>query len=128
MLWQYLKRQTSVSFYGSAQDSLAVVGTLYERHQEIAGDWIPLHRYMNAGLGLKNLIAGGFGRLAEGPEPLVLAYEEVLRECEFSTSHIEPKLPVYWDGRKWAEEDAKLSVLMLDTSFVIAADFEASAI
>lgn len=128
LLWQYVKPQTSISFYGFAKDPLAVVGALYERHKEMAGDWIPLNRYLNAGMGLKNLIAGGFGRLAEGPAPLVLAYEEVLREYGISTSHVEPKLPVYWDSGKWAEEHANLSVLILDNSYVIASAFEASAI
>lgn len=125
LLWKHNKPQTSVSFYGSAADPSYVVGALYEKHRALVGDWIPFHEFLNMSLGLTNLIAGGFGRLAEGPEPLVLAYEEVMQQCGFSTSHLAPSPSMHWDGARWAEDSTAFSVLTLDESYVIASGFEA---
>ena len=95
LLWPHLSLRTSTSFYGKVENPLAVVGALYQRHREIVGEWIPFHRFLNSDIGLTELIAGGFGMLAEGPEPLILAYEEVMRAQGFSTSHLDPTKPVY---------------------------------
>jgi hypothetical protein len=128
LLWHYTKPHISISFYGKAQDPLSVVGALYERHVDLVEDWIPFHKYLNSEVRLAELIAGSFGMLADGVEPLVLAYEEVMQRYGFSTSHHESRPPVYWDGERWVEENAALSVMLLDKCFVIAEAFEASAI
>ena len=128
LLWHYAKPHTSTSFYGKTQDPLSVVGALYERHVELAGDWIPFQKYINSALRLSELIRGKFGMLADGPEPLVLSYEKIMQSFGFSTSHHESRRPNYWNGEKWIEEKATLSVLILDQSYVIAEAFKASAI
>jgi len=128
LLWEYVKPKTSTSFYGSVKDSLSVVGALYERHVELAGDWIPFQKFINSGIPLSELIAGSFGMLADGPAPLILAYEEVLQRYGISTSHIEPKPPMSWRDGKWVLDDTNLSVLILGNSYVIATDFDAHPI
>ncbi|HEY9404085.1 MAG TPA: hypothetical protein VIQ24_15610 [Pyrinomonadaceae bacterium] len=117
LLWPHAARQTSTSFYGKGKDAHAVVGALYQRHQELAGEWLPLHRFLNPNISnLTKLIAGGFGMLAEGPEPLILAYEEVMQQYGFLTSHLEPRPSL---------QRAALSVLMLDDSYIVAERFKA---
>jgi hypothetical protein len=121
-------RTSATSFYGKSANPSAVVGGLYERHWELAGKWIPFHRFLNPGVRLTELIAGGFGMLAEGPEPLILAYEEVMQQHGFSTTHRDPRQPVYWGGEGWLAEKAVLSALVLDESYVVAEHFAAKAV
>jgi hypothetical protein len=128
LLWHYAKPHTSTSFYGKVHDPLSVVGALYERHVELVEDWIPFQKYINSELRLSELIRGSFGLLANGPEPLVLSYEEVMQSFGFSTSHHETPRPKYWNGKKSIEENAALSVMILDESYVIAEAFKAEAI
>ena len=66
--------------------------------------------------------------LAEGPEPLVLAYEDVMRKHGFSTSHLDPTKPVYWGGNEWLGQKAPAFVLILDDSYVVAEQFVASPV
>jgi hypothetical protein len=107
---------------------LSVVGALYERHVDLVENWIPFHKYINSEIRLNELIAGSFGMLADGPEPLILAYEEVMQHYSFSTSHLESRPPMYWNNETWIEENTSLSVIILDESYVIAEGFEAIAI
>ncbi|MGH9900392.1 MAG: hypothetical protein ACRD68_00980 [Pyrinomonadaceae bacterium] len=127
LLWPHAARRTSTSFYGKRDNPSAVIGALYERHCELAGKWIPFHRFLNADMRLTELIGGGFGMLAEGPEPLILAYEEVMQRYGFLTSHLDPRKPVYWDGQ-WIETTTALAVLILGESYVVAERFEAKSI
>lgn len=117
LLWHYTKPHFITSFYGSVEVPLAVVGALYERHFDLAEDWIPLTKYMNSGVRLAELIGGSFGMLADGPEPLVLAYEEVMQRSGISTSSHQSQKAM----------DANLMVMILDKSYVIAETFEANA-
>ena len=125
LLWPHLERHISTSFYGQAENPLAVYGALYQRHHELAGDWLPFHRFLNSSMGLLELISGGYGMLAEGPAPLVLAYEEVMSAHGFSTAHREPATPAYGGG-SWLELETKAFVLILDDSYVVAEQFVAS--
>jgi hypothetical protein len=128
LLWPHAAPKSATSFYGRAENPSAVAGALYRRHWELAGKWIPFHRFLNPGVCLTELIAGGFGMLAEGPEPLIVAYEEVMQQHGFSTSHRDPRKPVYWGGNGWLEQKAALSVLSLDESYVVAENFTAEAV
>ena len=115
LLWHYTKPHFLTSFYGSVEAPLSVVGALCERHLDLAEDWIPLKKYMNPGVRLAELIGGAFGMLAEGPEPLVLAYEEVMQRYGVSTTSHQSHRAI----------DTKLMVMILDKSYVIAEAFEA---
>lgn len=128
LLWPHAARTSALSFYGKAENPAAVAGALYQRHSELAGKWIPFYRFLNSGVELTELISGGFGMLAEGPEPLILAYEEAMRQHGFSTSHRDPSTPVYWGGKEWLEQKAALSVLILDEAYIVAEKFVAKAV
>jgi hypothetical protein len=128
LLWPHLSHRTSTSFYGKTENPLAVVGALYQRHEELVGEWLPFHQFLNPEISLPELISGGFGMLAEGPEPLILAYEDVMRSHGFTTSHLDPRKPVYWGGNGWLDQKAPAFVLILDDSYVVAEQFAASPV
>lgn len=117
LLWYYNQPHVLSSFYGNVQDPLAVVGALIERHIELVGTWIPFSKYLNTCMPLSELIRGSFGMLAEGPETLVLAYEEVLRNYGVSVAHHKTALEHY----------ETLSILILNDAYVIANAFFAEA-
>jgi hypothetical protein len=73
---------------------------------------------LNNDLSLSELIRGSFGMLADGPEPLIVAYEEVLRSYGVSVSH----------NKSSDVRDEALGVMLLDQSYVIAKRFWAEAI
>ena len=128
LLWPHTAGRTRISFYGKSKDPSAVVGALYERHVSLVGGWIPFHRFLNGAPTVTDLIAGGYGMLAEGPEPLLLAYKEVMQQYGISASHHEPEPPAHWDGEKRADQKASLAALVIGESYVVAADFRAETV
>ena len=128
VLWGHTKRKLSIYFSGTCENPDAVIGTLYNRHWELTKGWIPFQRFLNPNVALAKLIAGGSGMLADGPEPLILAYEGVLQKFGFSASHIDAGEPAYWDGKTWLEEREKLSVLVMDRSYIVAEKFVAKTV
>ena len=128
LLWPHRQPHRSTSFYGKVDNPQAVIGALYQRHKELVGEWIPFHRFLNSNMALPELIAGGFGMLADGPERLILAYEDVMQAYGFSTSHLDSRAPVYWRGNEWVRQNAPVFVLILDQSYVVAEQFTASPI
>lgn len=70
---------------GSA-DTFQVIGELWHAHHTLLGHWFPFTQFVNCWSDLYGLIEGGHGMLAEGPEPLMLAYQAVLQRHGFTTS------------------------------------------
>lgn len=128
LLWGHRKRRLSVYFSGKHENPDAVVGALYGRHWELTHGWIPFHRFLNPNVQLAKLITGGSGLLAEGPEPLLLAYEAIMEKLGFSVSHVDAGEPAYWNGETWLEEREKLSVLLIDRSYIVAEKFIAKMV
>lgn len=118
LLWHYHQPHLLTTFHGKVSEPLSVVGALFERHLDLVEGWIPFTKYLNSDLVLSALIGGSFGMIADGPEQLILAYEEVLRRYEVSVSHHQSS----------AAQDETLSLLMLDEAYVIAKRFWAEAI
>jgi hypothetical protein len=128
LLWLHMKRRLSTYFSGKCETPDAIIGALYSRHWELTDGWIPFHRFFNSNVQLTKLIIGGSGMLAEGPEPLILAYEDVIQKFGFSTSHLDAGEPAYWNGETWLEEREKLLVLVLDRSYIVAEKFIAKMV
>jgi hypothetical protein len=125
LLWAYNKRKLSLYFSGKCENSDAVIGALYSRHGELTKGWIPFQRFLNPNMDLVKLLNGNSGMLAEGPQPLILAYEEILHKFGFVASHFDAGDPAHWDGETWQEEREKLSVLIIDKSYIVAEKFAA---
>jgi hypothetical protein len=109
LLWPYIYPQASISFYGEAEDPLAVFGALNERHIKLVNDWIPVGRFLNQNS--LEIIRGRYGMLAEGPTPLVDAYAQVLERFKISSKVANPK-PAYYTNDEFSGL-AEVGVLIL---------------
>jgi hypothetical protein len=118
LLWHYRQPHLLTTFQGGVADPFSVVGALFERHEDLVEDWIPFSKYLNTDLSLSALIGGSFGMVANGPEQLILAYEEVLRGYGLSVAN----------HRSSEKLEDDLSVMIFDRSYVIAKRFWAEAI
>jgi hypothetical protein len=123
LLWAHTKRKLSTYFSGACTDADAVIGALYQCHHELTDGWLPFHRFLNPNVDIMKLLTGGSGMFAEGAEPLLLAYEDVLRKFGFTVSHVDAGEPAFWNGETWLEQREKLSVLVIDKSYIVAETF-----
>lgn len=121
-LWPYIYPQASVSFYGEADDHLAVIGALYKQHLELAGDWIPFGRFMNGNT--VEMIRGRYGMLAHGPLPLVEAYAQVLESFNISAKLTEPT-PAYYTNDEFSDSAEVAALILAKGSYVVAPQFNA---
>jgi hypothetical protein len=87
LLWHYHQPHLVSTFHGKVSEPLSVVGALFERHMDLVEAWIPFTKYLNTEMDLSALIGGSFGMIADDPERLIQAYEDVLRRYEVSVSH-----------------------------------------
>lgn len=116
LLWPYVYPEASVSFYGEAEEPLAVFVALYQRHLELVSDWIPFGRFMN-GNSLE-MIRGRYGMLAKGPTPLVEAYAQVLERFKIDNKVTEPKPAYYTNDELSGLAEVGVLILNKDCYFV----------
>ncbi|MEQ8765988.1 MAG: hypothetical protein RL885_18870 [Planctomycetota bacterium] len=128
VLRQYLEPRRALGFRGQPPSPAETVGRLWLIHRDIAGEWVPFERYLNVCAGLEDLLAGGYGLLAEGPESLVRAYANVLSEQEVSTNLLSPTPANWWNGTNWVESTAPLTGISIGRSLIVAEDFEVEKI
>jgi hypothetical protein len=121
---QYRDPKRALFFNGKAGDIDALIGRLWAAHQSLVGSWIDFARYLNNELALHKLLSAGFGKLADGPDFLVQAYARVLTEESVAVSLGDLWPTKVWTGGAWVETAAELSMLAVDTSFVVAEGFE----
>ncbi len=126
LLWDFEEPFSQLNFRGPSGCHVEVLWWLRERHRAIAGHWIPFERYINPWC-LNNRLSGCGGVLADGPHRLLKEYADVLSGTELDPYFpYAPRPPHRWDAEQkcWAEDDPKLSVLVLGgSSYVIGADF-----
>jgi hypothetical protein len=121
---QYRDPRRALFFNGKAPDLDAIIGRLWAAHRSVAGSWIDFERYFNAQLPLRNLLSSGFGKLADGPDFLVQQYAKVLTEASVEVSLGQLWPAKVWTEGMWVETAAELSMLAVDTSFVVAEVFD----
>lgn len=122
LLWSYNQPVASLTFrhIGETIDAFTAIGRLYEKHIQLVQHWIPFWHYFNPHLSLPQLIAGGHGKLAEAPEPLIISYQQAMQESGFQCSYL-TRNPKQWDTKRgWIEESRDLLALILGESYVIA--------
>lgn len=120
LLWPYIRPRFSLWFTGSTESAPTVVGELWQANQELVGKALPFSRFINYAHDLEGLIAGGHGKLAEAPEPLISTYENILQMHGFKTSR-----PLLRGEGVPAFEPGKIRILILADSYVIANAVEA---
>ena len=118
LLWEHIEPKIAVSFSGGKPENANfIVGLLCETHKKLCGNWIPFGRFFNMSDRINDLISGGYGQLCEGPETLMSAYENVLKENGFQTNSqiLLNRLDDFSDVR----------VLILGNSYIVATNFTA---
>jgi hypothetical protein len=126
LLLEHQAERVTLTFTGTADDTLSMVGALYVAHVDAVGSWYPFERFLNPEMDLVGLLQSGYGQLAEGPEPLIEAYERVLNRYDIRTSRLTPRPPVWWDGEEWTPGGEGVRVLFLDDMYVVAQNFSGS--
>lgn len=131
LLWDHEEPFSQLNFRGPASCHVEVLWNLRERHRAVAGHWIPFDRYINPWC-LNNRLSGCSGVLADGPHRLLKEYAGVLAGTDLEPYFpYSPRSPRHWDEeqRRWAEDNPKLSVLVLGgSSYIVGADFFANRV
>ncbi len=99
-----------------------LLGQLAARHLALTHGWLPFGACFNAAVPLKKLLSSSLVMFAEGPKPLIAAYQEILEAAGARCSVISHGSMLSAD----APEGPQL--LLLGRSFVIAESFEAEPI
>ncbi len=83
LLWGHTESVSQLCFTGPSGNHESLLWDLYERHRQLAREWVPFDRYLN-GTFIWNRLSGGHGVLAEGPDRLLREYAEVLRGSDLA--------------------------------------------
>jgi hypothetical protein len=112
---------------GAPASADATIGQLVEAHREVVGDWFDYNRFFNLGpnRSLRDMLVGGIGKLAEGPQGLIHAYARVLESNGVRTSSPPGRAPMWWNGTHWVEERQDLFALIFGDSYFVAANITA---
>jgi hypothetical protein len=122
LLLPHTSSTVELYFRGQARDAGELISQLLDAHGEMVEAWFDFTHFFNVGPreSLRQLLDGGFGKLAEGPELLMEAYARTLRANGVEVSSPFAKAPVWWDGERWMQEGAGLAVLILGESYCVA--------
>lgn len=93
LLWRFNKPQRAIYFRGTTASPHALIGAIAEAHVDMVGNWLPLDAFLNSGVRLSELLAGGHGLFADGPQPVLDAYERVLTEHGLAVSPVLLRAP-----------------------------------
>jgi hypothetical protein len=121
---QHRDPRRALFFTGRPRDVDALIGQLWRAHQQIAGNWIAFDRYLNAERRLHDLLSFGFGKLADGPDFLIQEYARILTAASVDVSLGDLWPTKIWTEGTWVETAAELSMIAVDTSFVVAEGFD----
>lgn len=121
LLWPQTEPLGKLWFSGRGQNASSVIGDLWSEHRKLVGRWFPFTHFLN-GSDLMSLIEGGYGMLAEGPEPLIAAYRQVLHKQGFKASVT--SRPALHPKEKWSTESDELVALLLGNWHVVASSVE----
>lgn len=128
VLWRFIKRQREIYFRGTVDSPHALIGAIAEAHAELVGNWLPLGTFLNPLVPIPELLAGGHGLFATGPEPLLDSYQSVLTASGLAVSGPSPRAPKYWNGRQWITDTTNWRALILGDSYIVGRAFEAQRV
>jgi hypothetical protein len=124
LIRQHTDPQQTLHFRGIPQSADATLGQLWASHRHEVLDWIPFERFLNSKAPLPDLLAGGYGLLADGPTFLIEAYARVLSSAGLSPNASEPRPAKWWNGREWLANPPALAAIELGESLVVAERFD----
>jgi hypothetical protein len=130
VLLPYTAPHLELYFRGVCPDADRVVGQLLQAHRNAVGEWFEFMRSLNpaAWSSPSDLLRGGFGRLAAGPQPLIEKYAEVLRQNGLDVSSPPPTKPSWseWQkGGRTVTEPQPPKVLLLNSCYVVTPEITA---
>jgi hypothetical protein len=87
------------------------------------GDWYPVSRFLNKGLGLLQGQCPQHGLLGRFPRSIAEALLGVLAPEPIKVKSLNARLPSYWDGKQF-NSYPKLETFVFGESFVVGSGFE----
>lgn len=97
----------------------ATIGALEMAHHRAVGHWIPFRQFFNPREELQQLLEGGYGLLASGPEGMLRTYQDVLDEFGFRTS-------TTINGHPYVTTKVSPVAVILGDSYIIAREVSAT--
>lgn len=123
VLLPHTENVAELYFSNRPPDPDTTVAQLVEAHRTFVGEWFDCFYFFNLlpGRPLRGLLDGGFGKLAEGPQPLIERYAEVLRRAGVAVSSPPSRAPTWWDGGRWVDEVKPCFAVIFGDSYVVSA-------
>lgn len=119
VLWPHNSPQQELYFSSKPSEPAAVFGSLVQAFHDLVGPWFPISRFMNP-MPVIQLLSGGHGLLASGPEPIIDRLAHVLDS--YGVRH--NVLPLRY-GRIAYNTDVPVRALVFDDCYVAAHKIEA---
>jgi hypothetical protein len=123
LLWQFSDKQSELYFNGNCNDPDKLFLDLYKSHQACFEGLTDFEETINQHDNFEPLLKSRNGLLASGPNKLMSMYADVLPKHNLTYSIIGDRVPTFWDGDKHVLETGKAKVLFIDSSYIIADDF-----
>jgi hypothetical protein len=95
--------------------SLACVGSV--------GEWHPVSRFLNSGLGLLRGASPEHGFLGRFPRPIAEALVKALAQEPIDVNLLRARAPSFWDGQQFNSYPADLEVFVFGEFFVVGHGF-----
>lgn len=119
LLYEYNTPPAALFFRGETQNPDALLLKVFQAYSQVFGPWRQVPTYLNTGKPLMDVFTGGGDLVGEMPQPLADTLVKV-----FESEQLETKVMA---GQRAAEMPAQ-KVLLLDDSYVVAADFSVEAL
>jgi len=128
LLYEYVQPRADLYFTKAASNPYETAGKLRGAHEQVLGDWRPIHQYTNSGVELARLLSEPSGQLAGGPRNVIDAYAAAL--TPLPTTVLSVGNPKRWDAHRGVFVDipeVRLLVLSYDEepTFAVAERFSA---
>ena len=119
LLWAHYQDELELFIQQPAADPDKLLGQLAARHLALTHGWLPFGACFNAAVPLPKLLSSSLVMFAEGPKPLIMAYQEILKAAGARCSVISHGSMLSADAPDGSQ------LLLLGRSFVIAESFDA---
>ncbi len=119
LLWAHYQDELELFVQQPAADADKLLGQLAARHLALTHGWLPFGACFNAAVPLPKLLSSSLVMFAQGPKPLITAYQEILTTAGARCSVISHGSMLSADGPDGPQ------LLLLGRSFVIAETFDA---
>jgi len=121
---QFLDPLRDLTFTGRPKSLEELAWNLFAAHRSVAGDWISFEKYLNPCLDVAALLTSGFGKLADGPEFIVVELNRVLMDSGLQATLGAPHRVKFWEDGAWHDVVSPLCGIAFGESWIVASGFE----